>query len=217
MTCIYCNTISLCYTYFTESDRREKFICEKLETSRGLAHTIRRTFIYEDMIHLYNDPRVICEHPFRIKFEGEKGVDTGGLTRDAFSAFWEEAYLRHFDGSSVLAPIVHAGLDISLTPHTWSYSFTWVSCLWVPTSSYCIPNTCSNPPWCWCNYYSWHPPRQIQEWSHTRRPECYCSCNQQQGSVNSGSDIKACGYFQPFWLLADANSNQYFEIMWTYG
>ena len=31
-----------------------------------------------------------------------------------FSAFWEEAYLRHFDGSSVLAPTVHSGLDISL-------------------------------------------------------------------------------------------------------
>ena len=125
--------ISLCYTYSTESEQREKFICEELETSRGSAHTIRRTFIYEDMIHLYNDPRVICEHPFRIKFEGEKGVDTGGLTRDAFSAFWEEAYLRHFDGSSVLAPTVHAGLDISLL-HTLGriLSHGYLACGYLP-------------------------------------------------------------------------------------
>ena len=85
------------------------------------------------MIHLYNDPRVICEHPFRIKFEGEKGVDTGGLTRDAFSAFWEEAYLRHFDGSSVLAPTVHAGLDISLL-HTLGriLSHGYLACGYLP-------------------------------------------------------------------------------------
>ena len=116
-----------------------------------------------------------------------------------FSAFWEEAYLRHFDGSSVLAPIVHAGLDISLTPHTWSYSFTWVSCLWVPTSSYCIPNTCSNPPWCWCNYYSWHPPRHIQGWSHACRPEGCCSCNQHnKGQLTQDLTSKLVDIFSHF-------------------
>ena len=78
------------------------------------------------MIYLCSD----SSHPFH---EGELGVDTGGLTRDAFSAFWEEAYLRHSDGSSVLAPTVHAGMDISLL-HTLGriLSHGYLACGYLP-------------------------------------------------------------------------------------
>ena len=32
-----------------------------------------------------------------------------------FSAFWEEAILRFFDGSSLLIPVMHATIDMALS------------------------------------------------------------------------------------------------------
>ena len=29
---------------------------------------------------------------FQVSFSGEKAIDTGGVTRDMLSAFWEEAF-----------------------------------------------------------------------------------------------------------------------------
>lgn len=51
-----------------------------------------------------------------VGFVGELGVDAGGLTRDMFSAFWEEAYCRFFDGGSLLSPVVHRGSDLASLP-----------------------------------------------------------------------------------------------------
>ena len=47
------------------------------------------------------------EFPFRVKFNDEWAIDAGGIARDAFSAFWEHAYLAMFDGGSLLIPAVH--------------------------------------------------------------------------------------------------------------
>lgn len=51
-----------------------------------------------------------------VEFVGELGVDAGGLTRDMFSAFWEEAYCRFFDGGSLLSPVIHPGSDLASLP-----------------------------------------------------------------------------------------------------
>ena len=48
--------------------------------------------------------------PVQLKHEGERALDTGGVMRDVFSAFWKEAIPRLFDGGSAVIP--------ALTPHS---------------------------------------------------------------------------------------------------
>ena len=67
--------------------------------------------MYEDMISLFSTEEVAIKQPFRVVFEGERGCDTGGLSREAFSTFWELAYQKHFDGTGLLAPLVASCLD----------------------------------------------------------------------------------------------------------
>ena len=43
-------------------------------------------------------------------------MDTGGVSRDMFSAFWKEAYVLHFDGETLLVPAVHPNSDVSTFP-----------------------------------------------------------------------------------------------------
>ena len=45
---------------------------------------------------------ILKELPFRVQFKSERAVDTGGVSRDMFSSFWEEAYRKNFDGESLL-------------------------------------------------------------------------------------------------------------------
>jgi len=60
---------------------------------------------------MYASKDVVLEFPMRICFQGEKGVDVGGLYRDMLSAFWDEAYCQLFDGGSLLSP---AQVDVTL-------------------------------------------------------------------------------------------------------
>ena len=60
---------------------------------------------------LFSDDDVAVKQPFRVKFVGEKGIDTGGLSREAFSTFWELAYQKHFDGTCLLTPLMCGGID----------------------------------------------------------------------------------------------------------
>ena len=56
------------------------------------------------------------EYPLSIKFDGERAYDASGVTRDMFSAFWEAAYERVFDGSMLLAPVMHPQVDFTILP-----------------------------------------------------------------------------------------------------
>ena len=40
----------------------------------------------------------------------------GGVARDAFSAFWENAYLAMFDGESLLILAIHHKVDMNKFP-----------------------------------------------------------------------------------------------------
>ena len=70
---------------------------------------IRRESIYDDVIMMYENyfPDISREFPFRIKYVNERATDTRGKCRDMFSYFWENAYIRHFDGERLLVPAVH--------------------------------------------------------------------------------------------------------------
>lgn len=84
-------------------EERERYAIDSIDTHHGFPHLIRRDGVFEDVIDLYKDKRkeIFMEYPLRIKFVGEKAVDTGGVCRDMFSAFLEKAYEK------VLMVLVH--------------------------------------------------------------------------------------------------------------
>ena len=84
-----------------------------MDTRNGFPHTICRTTLYEDCITLYKEklPVLIKEYPFHIEYNKERAVDTGGVSRDLFSALWESAYIKDFDGGGTCIPVVHPHAD----------------------------------------------------------------------------------------------------------
>lgn len=82
---------------------------------RGDRHEIRRHQVYQNVLDLYrNNPRIFTEYPFRVKFVDEMAIDAGGVSRDMFSAFWVDAYVRAFDGCNSLIPQAHPHIDIGI-------------------------------------------------------------------------------------------------------
>ena len=58
---------------------------------------IRRDKGFDNVVSLYRakSPK-IQKQDFRVKFENERALDTGGVARDLFSAFWQEARVKLF-------------------------------------------------------------------------------------------------------------------------
>ena len=88
-----------------------------LRICEGLPWCIRRSHIY-DVIKMYreNNAQILSEYPFCVRFDGEKAVDTGGVSRDMYSSFWESACLRHFDGENLLIPAINPNTDMATLP-----------------------------------------------------------------------------------------------------
>lgn len=84
-----------------------------LPVSRGLTHVIKRTNIFQEMCALFKQMNILNEFPFRVRFAGEQAVDTGGVSRDMFSSFWDEAFQQFFDGQTLMVPVV---TDMSALP-----------------------------------------------------------------------------------------------------
>lgn len=49
-----------------------------------------------------------------MEFDGERAVDCGGVSRDMFAGFWEQLYGNLFDGSTLLTPVLHPQVDMSI-------------------------------------------------------------------------------------------------------
>ena len=77
----------------------------------GSLHTVNRKRLFQDVMNLYEDGSFSKEYPIDIEFVGEKGIDLGGVSREMFTMFWEEAYARFFDGSKTLIPVVCSQVD----------------------------------------------------------------------------------------------------------
>ena len=73
----------------------------------GQKHSVNRWDLYENVLKLYENEKVVEEYPLFIAYNSEKAIDGGGVTRDMFSAFWNEAYRNLFDGATMLVPFVH--------------------------------------------------------------------------------------------------------------
>ena len=77
----------------------------------GLTHTVRRSYIFKDVLSLYGNENICQEYPIDIEFESEEAIDHGGVQREMFSAFWEQAYLQPFEGATILIPLLHPQTD----------------------------------------------------------------------------------------------------------
>ena len=98
---------------FSASAERIAFLDALPNTRPSLPHKIRRNDIYNSVIQLYRDNDVVTESLFSVEFNDELAIDIGGVTRDMFSAFFTEMYLRRFDGSSLLHPAIHSSTNLS--------------------------------------------------------------------------------------------------------
>ena len=89
-----------------------------LDTHHGQPHSIRRDHVYDDCIKLYSEnlEHILKEFPFRVSYVGEQAIDTGGVSRDMYSAFLDSAYINVFDGGNILVPAVHPGADMTNLP-----------------------------------------------------------------------------------------------------
>ena len=80
----------------------------------GHTHFIDRATLFDSVLALYSDysGRVAMEFPFRVQFKGEKASDLGRVARDFFSGFFEEAYIKLFDGNNLLYPAVNGSVNM---------------------------------------------------------------------------------------------------------
>jgi hypothetical protein len=97
---------------------------------------VDRSTIFSDTMQLYSasSTDLVNSFPFLVKFKGEGAVDFGGVGRDFFSAFWEEVYVKMFDGSALLAPASHAGIkmnDFAVLGRVLSHGY--LCCGFLPT------------------------------------------------------------------------------------
>ena len=93
---------------------RHKFMSDN--THQGLGTALRRDHVYDDFIETYQDnlEDILKEFPFRVCYIKEKAVDIGRVCRDLFSAFWEDSYVKNFDGEKLLVPAVRPNTDMAI-------------------------------------------------------------------------------------------------------
>ena len=89
---------------------------KEINSVLGMEHIIDRADLYKNVLDLYRDGGIVDECPIYIKYKDEAAIDGGGVQRDMLSGFWEVAYKKLFEGSSLLTPMVHPQIDLTLFP-----------------------------------------------------------------------------------------------------
>ena len=90
--------------------------------------------MFKDVNDLFEQDGILNKYPLRIKFNGEKAFDYGGVCRDMFSAYWNEDYKQFFDGSALLIPVLHPSVDMSVLPSLGTVlSHGYLVCGFMPT------------------------------------------------------------------------------------
>lgn len=59
----------------------------------------------------------------------ERAINTGGVSQDMFSSFWEHAYIAAFDGGNLLVHTVHPGTDMAKLPVLGDHNVPWITFL----------------------------------------------------------------------------------------
>ena len=89
---------------------------KSINAVRGNLRTVDRDNIFEDVLDMYRTGEVLGECPIKIKYGDESAIDDGGVQRDMYSAFWEVAYSKMFEGVASLIPMVHPNIDMMIFP-----------------------------------------------------------------------------------------------------
>ena len=102
---------------FTVAEKTDDFMTT-LDVGIGPPHAVNRDQLFDDVINLYKKKfqEILKRYPFSVAYENEKARDTGGVSRDMFSQFWDEACLKCFDGGNILVPAINPHTDTSLFP-----------------------------------------------------------------------------------------------------
>ncbi len=108
----------LMWCSFVVGDKEREAYMLSLTPAYGDVHMIQRDDLFDSVVSLYESKsnQFMSEYQFRIKFSGERAIDTGGMRRDMFSAVFDEAYEKFFDGSALLSPVIHPNVDFSKLP-----------------------------------------------------------------------------------------------------
>jgi len=119
---------------FSENLRKDQFIASYTPKVIIPAVKVNRCKVFKETLGLYaSTPSLVHQLPLKVSFKGEKAVDVGGVGRDFFSCFWEEAYKEAFDGASLLTPAVHAHVDSTSLPQLGKVlSHGYLSCGFIP-------------------------------------------------------------------------------------
>ena len=104
------------YVPLPADDNRIAFVHSVCTIRNGKIHEVTRREAFSEVPSLLLMNGVLNEFPLRVRFQGEMGYDVGGVCRDMFSCFWEESFKRLFDGSSLLVPVLHPHVDMSVLP-----------------------------------------------------------------------------------------------------
>ena len=87
-------------------EEERQAIREQFE-DRPIQHfTVGCLNVVDDMLKIYQEQQQICNHEVRVKFDGECGVDAGGLTHELFPVFWNSLQSIFFDGNQEKVPMV---------------------------------------------------------------------------------------------------------------
>ena len=87
-----------------------------LDPCEDVLRSVHRSSVFDDVLKIYREKSILREFPIHVEFEGEMAVDQGGVTRDMYSAFWEECYSTIFDGSTLLVPMLSPQMDTAVLP-----------------------------------------------------------------------------------------------------
>ena len=109
----YFYLVTLLLLYIIGDQERKLFLETTVGFVPGLQRIVNRENVYHDVLSMYQEGDIACEHPLFIKYEGENAVDDRGVQRDMVSAFWVDAYSHLFEGAKTLIPMVQPGIDIA--------------------------------------------------------------------------------------------------------
>ena len=73
------------YLFLAECERKK--FKGMLEGQKEIVYTISRATLFNDVLSLYKKDKGL-QYSFRFCFKDERAVDIGGITKDAFSAFF---------------------------------------------------------------------------------------------------------------------------------
>eukprot|EP00057_Strongylocentrotus_purpuratus_P008239 XP_011662713.1 PREDICTED: uncharacterized protein LOC105437616 [Strongylocentrotus purpuratus] len=92
-------------TIVIQPNRRAFSNLEALLQAEEITVVFHRSRLMEEMLEFYKNASTVNKR-LKVIFDGEDGEDIGGLTREAFTSFWNAAHRVYFAGENVCLPFL---------------------------------------------------------------------------------------------------------------